>query len=71
LVALDTVATNAHGYLLFGGFGVALDFLAMCGDGGHRSDSQGKEGGQQLVHFAHTIQTIDKKHLQIISGSPP
>jgi hypothetical protein len=64
------MATNAHGDFLLSGFGIALDFLGMGGDGGHRGDSQGKHRSQQLIHFAHTIQTIDKNQLKIISGWP-
>jgi hypothetical protein len=67
---MDAMAADAHGNFLPAGFGVALDLLGMGREGGHRSDSQGKHRGQQLVHFAYTIQLIDKNQLQIISGWP-
>jgi hypothetical protein len=64
------VAADAHGDFLFGRFGVALDLLGMGRNSGHRGDSQGKHRIQELVHFAYTIQVIDKNQVQIISGCP-
>jgi len=56
LVAGDAVTTDAHGDLLLGGLGVTLDFLGLDGKSRHTRDSQGDDRGQQLVHFAWTIQ---------------